>query len=245
MFNSITGIVPARKGSQRVPHKNSLLVNGHPLFAYSIASARQSNVFAKILVASDDEMICDTALRYGADLVIRRDATDSTSTSLDIDWLKNLQDRDALSTEYFAILRPTSPQRSAKLIRNCTLAFLDSDADSLRTISRVTEHPGKMWRIEENSFISPYLPQKANQHATHAMQYQSLESLYVQTSVYEIAKTANIRSTFSREGKRVIGFVTEGMDSFALDTSDDFRYLLYRLEEDSSLLPSITFKVTE
>jgi CMP-N-acetylneuraminic acid synthetase len=244
MFRSITGIIPARKGSQRIPNKNSLVVNGHPLFAYAIASAKQSNVFEKILVASDDEIICRTALGYGADLVVKRDSADSTSTSLDIDWLTNLEQSSALNTEYFAILRPTSPQRSPNLIRNCTLAFLNSDADSLRTISKVTEHPGKMWRIKGNSLITPYLTQRANQHATHAMQYQSLETLYVQNSVYEIAKTENIRSTFSREGKNVLGFITDGMDSFALDTVDDLQYLLYKLEQNPNLLPIIPFKVS-
>lgn len=244
MSKSITGIIPARKGSQRIPNKNSLVINGHPLFAYSIASAKQSNVFEKILVASDDELICRAAPGYGADLVVKRDSTDSTSTSLDIDWLTNLEQSGAIKTEYFAILRPTSPQRSSNLIQNCTWAFLKSDADSLRTISKVTEHPGKMWRMQGNSLITPYLTQKANQHATHAMQYQSLETIYVQNSVYEIAKTENIHSTFSREGKNVLGFVTDGMDSFALDTVEDLQYLLCKLEQNLDLLPTIPFKVS-
>ena len=46
-------LVPARAGSQRVPGKNLLSLDGHPLIAYSIASARASGVFTDVVVSTD------------------------------------------------------------------------------------------------------------------------------------------------------------------------------------------------
>ena len=93
-----------------------------------------------------------------------------------------------------------------------------------------------MWRLDNNSEIIPYLSQVNGEPATHAMQYQSLEPLYVQTSVYEIAKTQNITLTSSREGKSVLGYLTSGLDTFALDTLEDLDYLNYLVQNFPNLL---------
>lgn len=235
----IIAVIPARKGSLRVPNKNIRNLDGHPLISYSIQSAINSRIFQSIIVASDSDLICDIGNYYGATKSIKRSESDASSTSLDIEWLKNLDNAGDLSSEFFAILRPTSPLRSENLIKRCVDAFIVSQADSLRTISKVTEHPGKMWRLGEGELMYPYLKQEEFLHATHAMQYQSLEELFVQTSVLEIAKTSNIKSTESREGNIVMGYVTEGIESHSIDSEEDFDYLKYLVSNNPKLLPVI------
>lgn len=242
MSVSITGIIPARSGSVRVANKNKLLLEGHPMVAYTIESARQSGVFSKLLLATDDDEMIDIGIHYGVDEVFKRDLSDSSSTSLDIDWLTNLHINNRINTEYFAILRPTSPQRSVKLIRECVREYLDSACDSLRTISLVQEHPGKMWRLDSGGIAQPYLTQQIGQPASHAKQYGSLETLYIQTSVFEIARTEVIVSTRSREGVSIYGFITSGMDSFALDTLDDLEFLEFLISKNSQILPKVSVK---
>ena len=100
MFNSITGIIPARAGSLRIPNKNSLQLNGYPIISYSIVSAKLSGCFDKVVVASDDEDICKIGAEYGADLVVKRNSQDATVSSLDIDWLRNLQKSGFIETKY-------------------------------------------------------------------------------------------------------------------------------------------------
>jgi CMP-N-acetylneuraminic acid synthetase len=147
-----------------------------------------------------------------------------------------------LNTDYFSIFRPTSPLRTLKLVNSCIDLFLKSNADSLRTISKVKEHPGKMWEIHDGGTITPYLNQTNKVPATHAMQYQSLPELFVQTSVFEIAKTSVINETNSREGKAIIGVVTEGIDSHSIDSEADFEYLKYLVEVNPNFLPIISKK---
>lgn len=239
MNSGIIGLIPARSGSLRVPNKNILLVNNHPIIAYSIQTAINSSMFEKIIVASDSIEICKIADYYGVSETIQRDSSDSTSTSLDISWLTNLYDKGKINSEYFAILRPTSPLRSIRLIQKCVDSFLSSGFDSLRTVKNVSEHPGKMWRLGNFNQIYPYEVQSKYGPATHAMQYQSLEELYVQTSVLEIAKTSVIPQTGTREGNSILGFITEGIDSHSIDTTEDFDYLRHICSKQSDLLTKI------
>jgi len=74
------------------------------------------------------------------------------------------------------------------------------------------------------------------------MQYQSLPELYVQTSVFEIAKTSVINETNSREGRTIMGVVTEGFDSHSIDSEADFEYLKYLVEVNPNYLPVISKK---
>jgi CMP-N-acetylneuraminic acid synthetase len=240
MTNKITALIPAREGSIRVRNKNIRILNGHPTISYSIRAAIDSNLFDSIVVASNSNEICAIAKYYGATQVIKRNDLDSLSTSSDIEWLRNLYLSGYLTTDFFAILRPTSPLRSIGLMRECINNFLNSSADSLRTISKVKEHPGKMWRIESEKTIRPYLPQPKDLPSSHAMQYQSLEELYVQTSVFEVAKTSVIKEFDSREGKNILGYITSGFDSHAIDVEEDFDYLMYLVNKNPELLPVIT-----
>jgi len=239
MNNRITALIPAREGSTRVQNKNTRILNGHPTISYSIQTAIDSALFDPIIVASNSNEICAIAKYYGATQVIKRNDSDSLSTSTDIEWLRNLYISGYLTTDFFAILRPTSPLRSIRLMQDCINNFLNSTADSLRTISKVKEHPGKMWRIESENAIRPYLPQPQGLPSSHAMQYQSLEELYVQTSVFEVAKTSVIKEFDSREGKNILGYITSGIDSHAVDLEEDFDYLKYLVNKNSELLPRI------
>ena len=79
--------VPARSGSERVPHKNVRPLAGHPLLAYAIETALQSGAFERVVVSTDSEEIADIARWYGADVPFLRPAEYATSTSPDVEWL--------------------------------------------------------------------------------------------------------------------------------------------------------------
>lgn len=75
-------IIPARGGSKRIPYKNIKEFCGKPLIAYSIEVAKNSELFDKILVSTDDEAIARVAKNYGAEVLKRPDelADDFTGT---------------------------------------------------------------------------------------------------------------------------------------------------------------------
>jgi CMP-N-acetylneuraminic acid synthetase len=75
---SAIALIGARAGSERVPGKNVRRLAGHPLLAYAIETARQSEVFDRIVVSTDSERIAQVARWYGADVPFLRPEEYST-----------------------------------------------------------------------------------------------------------------------------------------------------------------------
>ena len=101
------------RARRRVPGKNARALAGHPLVAYTIASARESGLFTDVLVSTDSPEIADISRRYGATAVSWPRLAEPMSP--DIDWI--LHAMDGRADDEFAILRPTSPFRSAETLR--------------------------------------------------------------------------------------------------------------------------------
>ena len=64
MTSRIVGLIPARVGSKRVPNKNVLQLQGHPLLAYTISAALDSGVFEKVIVSTDSDEYSQIAFNY-------------------------------------------------------------------------------------------------------------------------------------------------------------------------------------
>ena len=47
-MNDVTALVPMKGNSERVPRKNIRPLGGHPVLAYSIAAALESDLFAAV-----------------------------------------------------------------------------------------------------------------------------------------------------------------------------------------------------
>jgi pseudaminic acid cytidylyltransferase len=65
-------VIPARGGSKRIPHKNIKAFGGKPMIAWSIQAARDSGVFDRIVVSTDDAEIAEVARDYGAEVPFMR-----------------------------------------------------------------------------------------------------------------------------------------------------------------------------
>lgn len=79
-------IIPARKGSKRIPRKNIRDFLGKPIIAYSIESALKSGLFEEVMVSTDDLEIKEIALQYGAKVPFLRseENADDNATTLDV-----------------------------------------------------------------------------------------------------------------------------------------------------------------
>ena len=65
-------VIPARGGSKRIPDKNIRAFAGIPIIAHSIAAARDSGCFDRVVVSTDSDKIAEVALEYGAEVPFRR-----------------------------------------------------------------------------------------------------------------------------------------------------------------------------
>jgi N-acylneuraminate cytidylyltransferase len=236
---SIVALIPARSGSERVRDKNIRPLAGHPLLAYAIASARQSGIFDRIVCSTDNGKIAAVAQRYGADTPFLRPAKFATSTSPDIEWITHAL--AALEEHYdlFAIVRATNPFRGPDvLIRGLEQLLATPEADSIRAVELVKQHPGKMWVLEGKT-MRPLLDQSHLDSAWHAGQYQALPEIYVQNSALEIAWTRVVSQTGTREGRVVAPFLTRGHEGFNIDDEEDWDRARRVLDGGEAALPEV------
>ena len=233
--------VPARSGSERVPQKNVRPLAGHPLLAYAIETALQSGVFVRVLVSTDSEEIADVARWYGADVPFLRPAEYATSTSPDSEWLRFTIERLEEPYDVFAIVRATNPFRGPDTVRRGLDQLVATpEADSLRAVELVKQHPGKMWLLAaDRRTMSPLLDQSELEVAWHAGQFPALPPVYVQNSALEIAWTRVVLETGTREGRVVAPFFTEGYEGFNVDDEEDWERAERLVASGAAVLPAV------
>ena len=105
-------IIPARGGSKRIPRKNVKPFAGKPIIVYSIEAAKESALFDRIIVSTDDREIAEVARRYGAEVPFLRPAEladDFTGTDAvllhGLEWLRA---NDRLP-DFFCCIYATAP----------------------------------------------------------------------------------------------------------------------------------------
>ena len=238
---TVVALIPARSGSERVPGKNVRPLAGHPLLAYAIETALESGVFARVCVSTDSEAIADIARWYGAEVPFLRPEEYATATSPDIEWLTYTLENLPEGYDLFALVRATNPFRGSDAVRRGLAQLLATpEADSLRAVELVKQHPGKMWLLEEDArTMRPLLDQAHLDVAWHAGQYQALPRVYVQNSALEIAWTRVVSDTGTREGRVVAPFFTDGFEGFNVDDEDDWERAEQLVAAGDAALPEI------
>ena len=244
---SIIALIPARFGSKRIKGKNIKLLNGHPLIAYTIASAIQSGVFEKIILSTNSKKYKHIAEHYGATVYLRPQKY-AGDNSPDIKWvnhiLKKLKDKGE-KFDYFSILRPTSPFRKPQTIKRALNQFLKSkNADSIRAVDICAQHPGKMW-VLRGKMMEPVLVGNNNGVPWHSCQFSSLPKIYVQNASLEISNVDNVFEKKSISGNRIMPFITEGYEGFDLNKPYDWEYATYLINQKMAQLPLIQTPTSE
>jgi len=235
----MVALIPARAGSKRIPGKNTKPLAGHPLIAYTIAAACESRVFADVVVCADSQEAMRVALEYGASGRLRPHVSDDQP---DIAWILEVFPRLNECPEAFAILRPTSPFRTAATIRRAYDQFRKSEVHSIRAVEPAKYHPGKMWYHNGPGY--PMTPvcdaHRSDGTPWHSSPTQSLPPVYVQNSSLEMAWTYVVKSYGSITGKKIAPFFTEGYEGFSLDYPDDWAEAERLIAKGLVELPSVS-----
>ena len=240
---SIVALIPARAGSKRIPDKNIRPLAGHPIIAYTISSALQSQVFSAVIVSTDSQLYGDIADHYGAEVPYLRPTDIAGDLSPDIEWveytLSRLQE-NGRRYDCFSILRPTSPFRLPETIQRAWGAFQEeAGVDSLRAVEKCKQHPGKMWIVRGNRMM-PLLPLGPPEQPWYSSQYQSLPEVYVQNASLEIAWSRVVFEKRTIAGNVLMPFFTKGYEGFDLNSDYDWNIAEQLVRSSQALLPSIS-----
>ena len=228
------GLIPARSGSVRIPGKNIRELAGHPLMAYSIASARESNIFNKIIVSSDDEEYLKIAERYGANTHLEH----IEGQRYDYKWISQVLAIYGDWTDYFSILRPTSPFRSAQTIQRCFSEWDRNKYDSIRAVELVKQHPGKCWIVRDRTMY-PLFPIGPEDPPWHSSQTQDLPKVYIQNASLEFSSLESFNRTKTISGWNIQAFITENYEGFDINEERDWQEAEYLIDNNLAELPRI------
>ena len=135
-------LIPARKGSKRLPKKNFLQFNKKPLICWTINEALKSMYADKIFVSSDMAKILNLKKKFKNILFVKRPrniSQDSTTTSeVVIDFINKYNDE----FDYLCLLQPTSPLRKSFDIDKSIKLIINNESNSLVSVSALkNEYP--------------------------------------------------------------------------------------------------------
>jgi CMP-N,N'-diacetyllegionaminic acid synthase len=142
-MTKIIAIIPCRAGSVRLPHKNRKLLNGKPLFTYSVETALECEFIDEIIISTNDEKIIEYydehyLIEPRVLLVMRPDFLDTPDTPM---WaVVEHCGRNEPADTITILLQPTSPLRTEIDIRNAWRLF-ELYQNELGVISVYWEYP--------------------------------------------------------------------------------------------------------
>lgn len=223
---NIVALIPARAGSKRIPGKNIKPLGGKPLIQWTIEAAQQSGVFSRIVVSSDDDAIlklADSFMKPPTSWTLHcRRPEHASDDSPDIQWV-----RDILPTateQAFAILRPTSPFRTADTIRRAYAMFITEGVDSIRAVEPCgAYHPAKMWiHHTGTNWLLPVMSGEIDDVPLHSLPTQRLPRIYRQNASLEMAWTSVLSDKGTISGDRIAPFFTDGWEGYDINTPEDW-----------------------
>lgn len=144
----VLGLIPARGGSKGVPGKNTRLLGGKPLLAWTTEAALAARSLDRVMLSTDDPKIADLGQSLGVEAPFLRPsmlAADDTPT-LDVvihalQWLERSGDPyDAV-----VLLQPTSPFRPMGMIDRAVRLLEERDASSVISMEPVPHHHHPFW----------------------------------------------------------------------------------------------------
>jgi len=171
---SILGIIPARKGSKRLPRKNLSDLAGKPLVSWAIEAALASKLLSKLVVSSDDEDVLAIAGRYDSSSVLERPAHLAGDESPAIDYvmhaLKELEADGQEKFEVIAIIQPSSPLTLPVDIDGTIQLLLKTGADTAVSVTGLDHavHPIKM-KLLQGDRLLPYVEEEKGRMAAHQL----------------------------------------------------------------------------
>jgi YrbI family 3-deoxy-D-manno-octulosonate 8-phosphate phosphatase len=226
-MNEILALIPARGGSKGIPRKNIRNFAGHPLIAWSIAAAKQSELVTRVIVSTDDEEIASVARECGAETPFLRPAELAQDQTTDLPVFEHalqwLEENEKYRPEIVVQLRPTSPIRPKGMVDHAIRILLENDdADCVRGVVPAGQNPFKMWRFESaDKPIKPLLEVAGIAEPYNAPR-QILPPVYWQTGHVDAIRVSTIRQKKSLTGDILYPLVIDPRYTVDIDNLSDW-----------------------
>jgi len=156
----IIAIIPARKGSKRLPGKNTKLLVGKPLISWTIESALSCKYIDQVVVSTDCTEVSAIAKQLGASVPFKRPKLLSSDQSSSIDVVLHSLDyftEEGEIYDYVILLQPTSPLRNTEHISAAIELLLANSGDAVISVCKTEHSPLWMNTLGEGDSMNCFL----------------------------------------------------------------------------------------
>lgn len=226
MSKKILGIITARGGSKGIPGKNIKELCGKPLIAYTIDVAKESGIFSRLVLSTDDEQIATVGKHYGAEVPFMRPSELAQDTTPTLPVLQHavefLREHELYEPDYVMILQPTAPLRQARHIREAADILERTGADSVVSVTQIPAHYNPHWQfiVAADKKLSLFTGEPFSKIV---MRRQELGKTYTRNGAIYVFRTELLsRANPSFYGDDVRAYVMEPQHSVNIDTLEDW-----------------------
>ena len=217
---NIIAIIPARKGSKRIPDKNIKPLNGIPLIEHTILSAIECNLISEVVVSTNYGPETPSFAKYGTIFYHRRpeylcdDQTQDRAVIADICQNKGF----GLHWDLIVYLRPTTPYRADYHLCEAIELMLQPDwaGTGLRSVELMSESAFKCFTMNGNALMPITLGEDLTDLPNH-----QVEPTYKPNGYIDIIRPQMVMNG-SLWGPKLIGYETPHTPE--IDTPDDWAY---------------------
>lgn len=218
--NDFVGLVPARSGSKSVKNKNMVEINGRSLIARTVQAGLSAGL-RDVYISTNEENYALEAQKFGAHYQFLRPENISGDNATDEQYLKHFAEFceiKSLKYKYVVLLRPTTPFRMTKILKDALDAMinLNHDISSMRSAHTCTESPFKWFLKDEFGLFKPLDGKSTTSDINRPRQH--FENVYIPNGYIDILKIQNIKNNIFWGDKM---FVFETPLTYEIDSVDD------------------------
>ena len=218
-------IIPARGGSKGIPKKNIIKVAGHPLIAWSVRQATNSQLIDTVFVSTDDDEIARIARQYSAEVINRPPelATDSSSSEDALEHaIDSIQNTRNIRIDTVVFLQATSPLREKEDIDNAIRKYFLEKANCLFSCVKIKDF--FIWEEREGNHVSvsyDYRNRKLR---------QDIKPKYLENGSIYVFSPELIKKEHNRLGGKIAIYEMPAWKSFQIDAWDDVEICEYYIK---------------
>lgn len=217
---AMIAIIPARGGSKRIPKKNIRDFKGRPMIAWTIEAARETGLFRRILVSTDDPETAAVAREYGAECPFLRQGHHDDIAPVSAATLEALIEAERHYGESYGIvvqMMANCPLRGAGTISAMTERFI---ADGERFMLSHTRYGwlNPWWACETDGDgrVKPLFTERLNERS------QDLPPLCCPTGAVWIARSEALKEQGSFHSPDKKAFIIDWQEAVDIDDMEDW-----------------------
>ena len=207
-------IIPARGGSKGIPGKNTLLVAGKPLIAWSIEHALLSSNIQSVWVTSDSHEILKIARTHGARTILRPANISGDKATSEDAWIHAVNEiKLSIDVDLVVCMQPTSPVRGPYDLDEAIDKYYKEKFDSLLSVTKVEDY--FEWRISE------FGAESINYDYHNRKRRQDIEVKYLENGSFYIISPELLIENKNRLAGYVGFYEQQKYKAYQIDNAED------------------------